>query len=121
MLDERATTPLRKVYLCVQKLYLGDEVATLAQYFERVGALLAEMPSAGATVAAANTEIANGSLYGALKHYRQLLDQVSPNGRDWAAEVTGVFQPVPAIVARQGKEPLVIRAPRRGRPERKAA
>jgi flagellar biosynthesis regulator FlbT len=117
MLEERADTPLRQVYLCVQKLYLGDEAATLAQYFERVGALLDEMPSAAATVAAANAEIGKGSLYGALRQYRKLLDSVSVNGRDWAAEVTGVFEPTPTVIARQGKEPLVIRAPRRGRPE----
>jgi flagellar biosynthesis regulator FlbT len=120
MLEERANTPLRQVYLCVQKLYLGDATATLDHYFQRVAALLAAMPSAGATVAAANAEIGNGVLYGALKHYRKLLDQVSVNGRDWAAEVTGVFQPTPTVIARQGREPLVIRAPRRGRPERRA-
>jgi hypothetical protein len=72
------------------------------------------MPSAAATVAAANAEIANGSLYGALKHYRKLLDEVS--AMNWVAEITGVFEPSPN--AAPSEAPLVIRAPRRGRPER---
>jgi flagellar biosynthesis regulator FlbT len=116
MLEERADTPLRQVYLCVQKLYLGDDSVTLDHYFPRVAALLADMPRAAATVAAANAEIAAGSLYGALTHYRKLLDTVG--ARDWAADVKGVFAPTATVAARQGDALLVIRAPRRGRPER---
>ncbi|NVN88145.1 MAG: flagellar biosynthesis repressor FlbT [Rhodopseudomonas sp.] len=113
MLEERADTTLKRVYLCVQKLYLGCDGATPAQYFALVSALLAEMPQAATTVAQANSEIANGSYYGAIREYRKLLDSEYPQ-RDWAAELTGMFQPDPKAA------PEVIRAPRRGRPPRKA-
>jgi len=116
MLEERADTTLKRLYLCVQKLYLGCDGATSAQYFELVAALLAEMPQAAATVAQANAEIANGSYYGAIREYRKLLDSEYPQ-RDWAAELTGLFQPKPTATA---EAPVVIRAPRRGRPPRKA-
>jgi len=111
MLEERADTTLKRVYLCVQKLYLGRDGATPAQYVELVAALLAEMPRAADTVAAANAEIASGSYYGVIRAYRKLLDAEYPQ-RDWAAELTGMFQPKP------DNAPVVIRAPRRGRPHR---
>ncbi|MDF3812299.1 MULTISPECIES: flagellar biosynthesis repressor FlbT [Rhodopseudomonas] len=112
MLEERADTPLKRVYLCVQNLYLGCDGASVARYFELVAELLAQMPQAAATVAAANSEIAKGSFYGAIREYRKLLYSEYPQ-RDWAAELTGLFQPKAASA------PVVIRAPRRGRPERK--
>jgi flagellar protein FlbT len=67
-----ADTPARRVYYCVQKLYLGIN-ASPDEYFGLVETLLAESPSAGEAVQKANTQIANGSLYGALREYRKLL------------------------------------------------
>lgn len=118
MLAERADSPLKQVYLCVQKLYLGFADATVAQYHRAVELLIKEMPTAAETIDKANSEVAKGNFYGAIREYRWLLDIAHPGGRDWTAELTGVFQPKVDPDA-PSSAPVVIRAPRRGRPERR--
>jgi len=114
MLDDRADTPLKKVYLCVQKMYLGFEDVTYDQYELAVERLMADMPSAAHTVRKANAKIADGNLFGAIQEYRNLLNTAHSTSRDWTAEFTGQFQPKidpndPLC------ESMVIRAQRRGR------
>jgi flagellar protein FlbT len=67
-----ADTPAKRVYYSMQKLYLGIDSCP-DEYFGLVKTLLAECPSAAETVQKANTQIANGSFYGALREYRKLL------------------------------------------------
>jgi hypothetical protein len=86
----------------------------ITQYHQSVQALLAAMPSAQSTVAAANTQIGKGSLYGALREYRKLLE-TEPASDRWRAELLGVFQETKRPADEPRTSPIVIRAPRRGR------
>ncbi len=83
MLEERADTALRQVYLRLQKLYLRRDGATLENYREAAGRLLAETPAAAETIAKADQAIAEDRLYVALKAYRDLLDRTDAG---WSAQ-----------------------------------
>ena len=61
-----------RVYLSVQKAYLGVEPA-LDRYFSLVQDLLIERPESRDVVQAANVHISKGSFYGALREYRKLV------------------------------------------------
>lgn len=83
MLEERADTPLRRVYLRLQKLYLRRDGATLGDYQAATDRLIEEMPTAAETVAKAAEAIAEDRLYAALKAYRDLLDRTDAG---WSAQ-----------------------------------
>lgn len=81
--EDLADTSLRRVYLCLQKLYLQRDGATLDGYRTAAERLLADMPVAAATVAKADEAIAANRLYAALKAYRDLLDETDAG---WSAQ-----------------------------------
>jgi flagellar protein FlbT len=76
MAETDVDTPTKRVYLAVQGLYLGV-TADPRNYFAAVEALLEAAPSAADVVQKANSKIASGSFYGALREYRKLLKQLS--------------------------------------------
>jgi flagellar biosynthesis regulator FlbT len=66
------SSPAERVYLSVQKVYLGVQTASDV-YCSLVQDLLAERPESRDVVRAANQQISKGSLYGALREYRKLI------------------------------------------------
>jgi flagellar protein FlbT len=72
--ESDADTPAKRVYLSVQCLYLGT-TEDPKPYFAAVEALLQTDPSASDVVHKANSKIASGSFYGALREYRKLVEQ----------------------------------------------
>lgn len=112
MLEDRADTPLKRVYLCLQKLYLGFEDATPEQYDSSVRILLDEMPDAVKTVEKAGSKIMNSNLFGAIQEYRDLLNSTNSACHNWTTEFTGQFQPK-IDLENPPNEPIVIRPPRR--------
>ncbi|WP_398464783.1 flagellar biosynthesis repressor FlbT [Tardiphaga sp.] len=73
MTVERATTPANKTYLAVQRLYLG-ETTEMSEYHQAATNLLKDLPGLEETVSKANRQMAKGSVYGALREYRKLID-----------------------------------------------
>jgi len=73
MQANEADTAAKRAYLAVQRLYLGitDEVT---EYQRAALALLADMPASKAVVMKANNQMAKGSIYGALREYRKLVE-----------------------------------------------
>ena len=86
MLEDRADTPLRQVYLRLQKLYLRRDGATLEDYRQAAVRLLGEMPAAAETVAKADRAVDEDRLYAALKAYRDLLDRTDAG---WSQQESG--------------------------------
>ncbi len=73
-MDARAAnTPAKRAYLAVQRLYLGLST-DMVEYQRTVSDLLADSPASKDTVLKANIQMSKGSLYGALREYRKLLD-----------------------------------------------
>ena len=70
---QNADTPIKRVYLAVQRLYLGmtDQIS---EYQQAASDLLVDAPAAKEVIAKANLQMAKGSVYGALREYRKLLD-----------------------------------------------
>jgi flagellar protein FlbT len=71
---ETANTPARRLYLCVQTMYLKDDIP---RYRTAYRGFLRELrdanPGARVTIDAANNHIAAGVLYKALKEIRKLI------------------------------------------------
>ena len=86
ILEDRADTSLRQVYLRLQKLYLRRDGATIESYTEATERLLEEMPAAAAAVDKANKAIGEDRLYAALKIYRDLLDETDEGWSEQASE-----------------------------------
>jgi flagellar biosynthesis regulator FlbT len=72
MAASEADTSAKRTYFAVQRLYLGL-TSDMAEYQRAASELLRDVPTSQEVVVRANTQIANGSLYGALSQYRKLL------------------------------------------------
>lgn len=71
---ETANTPAKRIYLCVQMMYLQNDIPKYQElYFGFVKEILEAMPSAREPIEAASKLILSGSLYKALKELRTLI------------------------------------------------
>jgi flagellar protein FlbT len=71
---ETANTPVRRLYLCVQTMYLKNDIPRYrTSYLGFVQELRATLPAAREAIDAINGHIASGSLYRALKEIRKLM------------------------------------------------
>ena len=71
---ETANTPIKRVYLCVQMMYLENDIAKYQDvYFEFVKDILAAAPSFRKQIEAASNHILSGSFYKALKDIKKLI------------------------------------------------
>jgi flagellar protein FlbT len=72
--SETADTPVKRVYLCVQMMYLENDIAKYQDvYFEFVKDLIAAVPSFRKEIESASNNILSGSFYKALKDIRKLI------------------------------------------------
>jgi len=71
---ETANTPVKRIYLCVQMMYLENDIAKYQDlYFEFVKDILTAMPSSRKQVEAASNHILSGAFYKALKDIKKLM------------------------------------------------
>jgi flagellar protein FlbT len=71
---ETATTPVKRIYLCVQMMYLENDIPKYQEmYFEFVKDLIAAVPSFKPQVEAISNHILSGAFYKALKDLRKLM------------------------------------------------
>ena len=71
---ETANTPAKRLYLCVQTMYLKNDVPRYqASYLGFVKQMQETCPGAGEIIAAMNHHVAEGALYKALKEIRKLM------------------------------------------------
>ncbi|WP_417309577.1 flagellar biosynthesis repressor FlbT [Devosia sp.] len=71
---ETANTPAKRIYLAVQLMYIGEDVALLRQdYFALINELVKAAPSTIGIVDEINNEILTGALYKALKAAKKLI------------------------------------------------
>ena len=69
-----ADTPVKRLYLCVQMMYLEKDIPKYQDlYMEFVKDLLQAVPSFRKEIEAASKLILSGSLYGSLKEIRKLI------------------------------------------------
>ena len=69
-----ANTPVKRLYLCVQMMYLEKDIPKYQDlYMEFVKDLLEAVPSFRKEIEAASKSILSGSLYGSLKEIRKLM------------------------------------------------
>ncbi|HAT87467.1 flagellar biosynthesis repressor FlbT [Cohaesibacter gelatinilyticus] len=72
--SETANSPAKRIYLCVQLMYLGEDIAKHKElYFTLVNQFLQAAPSALTLVDAINNKILTNSLYAALKEAKALI------------------------------------------------
>jgi flagellar protein FlbT len=70
---ETANTPVKRLYLCVQLMYLENDIPKYQDlYMGFVKDLLEAVPSFRSTIEAASRLILSGSLYNSLKEIRKL-------------------------------------------------
>lgn len=71
---ETANTPVKRIYLCVQQMYLEDDIPKYQElYLGFVKDLLEAVPSSREQIEAASNHILNGDLYKALREIRKLM------------------------------------------------
>ena len=71
---ETANTPIKRIYLCVQMMYLENDIPKYQDlYFGFVKDVLAAMPSCRKQIEAASNHILSGSFYKALKDIKKLM------------------------------------------------
>jgi flagellar protein FlbT len=71
---ESANTPARRLYYCVQMMYLKNDVARYrTSYPDLIKELAVALPDARALIDAADQLVVTGSLYKALKEIRKLM------------------------------------------------
>jgi flagellar biosynthesis repressor protein FlbT len=71
---ETANTPARRLYLCVQMMYLKNDPARYREAYLGYAAALREAdPAASELIAAVDGHVSVGSLYRALKDIRKLI------------------------------------------------
>ena len=71
---ETANTPIKRIYLCVQMMYLENDIAKYQDlYFEFVKDVLAAAPSFRKQIESASNHILSGSFYKALKDIKKLM------------------------------------------------
>jgi flagellar protein FlbT len=69
-----ANTPMKRIYLCVQMMYLENDIAKYQPlYFEFVKDVLSAAPSFKKQIEVASNHILNGSFYKALKDIKKLM------------------------------------------------
>ena len=72
--EESADTPAKRLYHCVQTMYLKNDVARYkASYLGLIMELQESCPGAGELIAAVNHHVSTGALYKALKEIRKLM------------------------------------------------
>ena len=72
--EETANTPARKLYYCVQMMYLKNDATRYREAYARhLAALRGAMPEARGLIDAADRQVAAGALYKALKKIRKLM------------------------------------------------
>jgi flagellar biosynthesis repressor protein FlbT len=72
--EESADTPAKRLYHCVQTMYLKNDVARYkASYLGLIMELQESCPEAGELIAAVNHHVSTGALYKALKEIRKLM------------------------------------------------
>jgi flagellar protein FlbT len=73
--SETANTPVKRIYLCVQMMYLEKDIPKYQEiYFDLIKDLLAAAPSFRGAIESASNHILSGSLYKALKDIKKLFD-----------------------------------------------
>jgi len=71
---EAADTPVKRIYLCVQMMYLENDIAKYQPlYFEFVKDVIAAAPSFRKQIEAASNHILSGAFYKALKDIKKLM------------------------------------------------
>jgi len=71
---ETANTPVKRIYLCVQQMYLEDDIPKYQElYLGFVRDMLEAVPSSREHIEAASNHILNGDLYKALREIRKLM------------------------------------------------
>lgn len=71
---ETANTPVKRVYLCVQMMYLENDIAKYQDiYLDLIRDLITAVPSFRDTIGVASKLILSDSLYKALKKLRPLM------------------------------------------------
>ena len=72
--EETANTPARRLYYCVQMMYLKNDVARYRDPYSRhLAELRQALPDARELLDAAQQHVASGALYKALKEIRKLM------------------------------------------------
>ena len=72
--SETADSPAKRIYLCVQLMYIQEDVARLrTEYLSLISDIARAAPSTIPLVDEINNEILTGSLYKALKAARKLI------------------------------------------------
>lgn len=71
---ETANTPVKRIYLCVQQMYLENDIPKYQElYLGFVREMLEAVPSSREQIEAASNHILNGYLYKALREIRKLM------------------------------------------------
>lgn len=71
---ETATTPVKRIYLCVQMMYLENDIPKYQEmYFEFIKDVLAAAPSFKQPIEVISNHILSGAFYKALKDIRKLI------------------------------------------------
>jgi flagellar protein FlbT len=71
---ETATTPVKRVYLCVQMMYLENDIPAYQElYLGFIKELIEAVPSFRETIEDVSKLILSGALYKALKELRPLI------------------------------------------------
>src|SRR5689334_25340938 len=73
---ETANTPVKRLYLCIQLMYLENDIPKYQDlYMGFVKDLLEAVPSFRASIETASKLILSGSLYNSLKEVQKLIEQ----------------------------------------------
>ncbi|MCC7345855.1 MAG: flagellar biosynthesis repressor FlbT [Variibacter sp.] len=71
---ETADTPMKRIYLCIQMMYLEDDIPKYQDiYFEFIKDMIKAVPSFKKQIEVASNHILSGELYKALKDIRKLI------------------------------------------------
>ena len=71
---ETANTPVKRLYLCIQMMYLKNDIPRYrTSYLGFLKGAAREPSGARATIDAANAHVSTGALYKALKEIRKLM------------------------------------------------
>jgi flagellar biosynthesis repressor protein FlbT len=73
---ETANTPVKRLYLCIQMMYLEDDIPKYQDlYMDFVKDLLQAVPRFRPSIETASKLILSGSLYNSLKEIHKLIEQ----------------------------------------------
>ena len=71
---ETANTPVKRLYLCVQMMYLKNDIPRYrTAYMGFLKELRVSLPASAAAIDAVDSHVSAGTLYQALKEMRQLM------------------------------------------------